>query len=75
MSPNTTLLHALSRLREQKGLTPLNGLDPKADLRTDLGLDSLDLAEMTVILESQTGVDVFKEGVVRSVGEVLERLR
>lgn len=43
-------------------------------LTEDLGLDSLDLAEMTVRLEDRHGVDVFEDDVVDEVGEVLEKL-
>lgn len=43
-------------------------------LRTDLGLDSLDLAVLTVKIEAEFGVDVFANGIVNTVGEVLDRL-
>ena len=38
------------------------------------GLDSLDLAEMTVRLEDQFGIDVFQNEVIDRVEEVLARL-
>ncbi|BET69360.1 phosphopantetheine-binding protein [Opitutales bacterium ASA1] len=44
-------------------------------LREDLGFDSMDLAELTVRIEERFGVDVFAEGVVRTVGEVEGRIR
>ena len=43
-------------------------------MTNDLGLDSLDLAEMTVRLEDEYGIDVFEEDVVDEIGEVLEKL-
>ena len=64
----------LNTLRENKGLEPVVAITPATHLRTELGLDSLDLAELTVRLEKETGVDVFAEGIVSTVGEVLERL-
>ena len=36
-----------------------------------LDLDSLDLAVLTVKLEAKTGVDVFANGIVSTVGEIL----
>lgn len=45
------------------------------NLQEDLGLDSLELAELTVRIESATGVDVFKDGLVTTVGEVVEKVR
>lgn len=46
----------------------------KANLRYDLGLDSLDLAELTVRIENEFGVDIFEDGIVETVGEILEKL-
>lgn len=47
---------------------------PESRLQQDLGLDSLELAELTVRIEAETGVDVFRDGLVRTVGEVVKRL-
>jgi acyl carrier protein len=51
---------------------PLLQLD--LHLQDDLGLDSLELAELTVRIESATGVDVFKDGLVTTVGEIVEKI-
>lgn len=40
----------------------------------ELGLDSLALAELTVRIEREFGVDVFSDGIISSIGEVLERI-
>ncbi len=44
-------------------------------LREDLGLDSLQLAVLTVKIEAEFGVDVFADGVVTTVGEIEEKIR
>ena len=49
-------------------------LKPEMRLRQDLGMDSLELAELTVRIEAAYGVDVFKNGLVATVGEVVELL-
>lgn len=72
--PLQTLLDVLNAVRGNKGLEPLETLERDQDLRRDLGLDSLDLAELTVRLEAESGVDVFQAGLVATVGEVLDRL-
>ncbi len=64
----------INLIRANKGLGPLDKLSPSTRLRADLGMDSLDLAELTVRLEKETGVDVFADGIVNTVGEVLERI-
>ena len=43
-------------------------------LRNDLGFDSLDLAELTVIIEEEYGVDIFEDGFVETVGDVLKKI-
>lgn len=64
----------LNHVRSHKGLPPLENLEPGLRLREDLELDSLDLAELTVRLEQDTGVDVFADGLVRTVEEVQRKL-
>lgn len=61
-------------LSEKEEGSPVDALSRGASLTDDLGLDSLDLAEMTVRLEDRYGVDVFEEEVVDEVGEVLDKL-
>ena len=44
-----------------------------ADLYGDLGLDSLDVAELSATLEDELGSYPYSEGIVpRTVGEVIE---
>ena len=44
-------------------------------LTNDLGLDSLDLALLTVQIESEFGVDIFENGLISTVGEIFEQLK
>ena len=50
-------------------------LEDSVNLRNELGLDSLELAELTVRLEDRFGVDIYADGLVNTLGEVLEKLR
>lgn len=50
-------------------------LEGGMSLREDLGMTSLDLAEFTVRVEDAYGVDIFKQGVVDRVDEVLGRIQ
>ena len=43
-------------------------------LRDDLHFDSFDLAELTVRIEAEFGIDVFEDGIVYTVGEILQKL-
>lgn len=67
------LLEIINHIRRRNG-TALDELRADASLRDDLGFDSMDLAELTVRIEDAFGVDIFENGIVRHVGEVLQRL-
>ena len=43
-------------------------------LRDDLGLDSLALAFLTVKLEDEFNVDIFEDGLIYTVGDILNKL-
>ncbi len=68
------LLEIINKVRANKGRVPLSQISPHQRLRDDCELDSLDLAELTVRLEDVSGVDVFAEGIVRTVGEIQAKL-
>jgi acyl carrier protein len=58
----------------KQGKSELENIDLKDNLKSDIGLDSLDLAELTVRLEEEFGVDVFEDGIVETVEEILTKL-
>mgnify|MGYP000958272500 CR=1 FL=1 len=68
------LLKIVNTVRENKGLQPMPELKPEYDLRTDLGFDSLDLAELTVRVEKETGIDIFADSFVLTVNDILNKL-
>ena len=43
-------------------------------LTDDLGLDSLNLAQLTVVIESEFQKDIFEKKLVRTFGEIMEIL-
>ena len=57
-----------------RGNQEVDKLTKSSHLRDDIGLDSLDLAELTVRIEAEYDIDVFEDGVVNTVGEILEKL-
>jgi acyl carrier protein len=72
MSPS--LLAVINEVRANKGHPPLEVLVTSLTWRDDIGFDSLDLAELTVRIEEKFGVDVFADGVVTTVGEVVQKI-
>lgn len=47
---------------------------PSSRLREDLGMDSFNLAELTVHIEEKFDIDVFEDGLVSTVGEIFAKL-
>jgi acyl carrier protein len=74
MHKKEIVLKAINRILERKNQKILDNLDENISLRNDLGFDSLDLAELTVRIEDETGVDIFADGIIDKISEVLERL-
>lgn len=68
------LLSIVNEIRESKGLSVLTKLEETNRLREDLGLTSFDLAELTVKIEDEYDIDIFEDGLVNTVGEILEKL-
>ncbi len=69
------LLSIINTIRVAKGETPLLQLKTSDKLREDLGLTSFDLAEITVNLEDEYGIDIFEDGLVNTVGEIYAKLQ
>lgn len=68
------ILDVVNTVRDNKGLSKLEKIEHDDDLRRDLELDSLDLAELTVRIEKETGIDVFADGFVSTIGEILVKI-
>ena len=68
------LLEIVNTVRDNKGLSALSDLRPENDLRTDLGFDSLDLAELTVRIEKEYGIDIFADSFVLTVSDIYAKL-
>lgn len=45
-----------------------------ADIKRDSGFDSLDLAELTTEIEADFGVDIFEDGIVFKISDILEKI-
>jgi len=59
---------------EKNNKETVKELSNETSLRDDLGMDSLDLAELTVRIEDEFGVDIFEDGIVDKVGEIIEKI-
>ena len=69
------LLSIINIIFENKGLPQILSISEKTNLRSDLAFNSLDLAEFTVRVEEKFGVDIFADGIVETIAEVMEKIK
>lgn len=68
------LLLIINTVLNNRGKATVESINENSSLKNDCGLDSLDLAELTVRIEAEYDVDIFEDGIVTTVGEILEKL-
>lgn len=68
------ILGIVNEIRQAKELAPVVSLSESDRLREDLSLTSFDLAELTVKLEDEFDIDIFEDGLVSTIGEILAKL-
>ena len=68
------VLEIINQISASKDLTTVLTLKASDDLRNDLDLTSFDLAELTVRIEDEFDIDIFEDGLVNTIGEVLAKL-
>lgn len=68
------LLSIINTVLENRGKSTVESINENSSLKNDCGLDSLDLAELTVRIEAEYDVDIFEDGVVTTVGEIISKL-
>ena len=64
----------VSLILENKNKMLSYDISPETRLREDLGFDSLDLAEFTVRIEEKYNIDIFEEGILNTIGEVIGKI-
>lgn len=69
------LLEIINTVLANRGKSTVTSINEASSLRDDLGLDSLDLAELTVRIEAEYDVDIFEDGVVTTIGEILSKIQ
>ena len=70
----TRLLEIINLVLNNNDLPIVEYLKPQLKLRNDLGMDSINLAELSVRLEDAFGIDFFEKGMIDTVGEIIDRI-
>lgn len=68
------LFEIINTVLANRGKPILSKLNPNSLLKNEIGFDSLDLAELTVRIEVEFGIDVFEDGIVLTVEEILAKI-
>lgn len=68
------LLEIINDIRSSKGLSSIEMLKSTDNLRHDLGFDSLALANLTVQIEEEYDVDIFEDGIINTIEELMSRI-
>ncbi len=68
------VLGIINEIRAAKEMAPVEMISAATKLREDLNLTSFDLAELTVKIEDEFDIDIFEDGLVNTVGEILAKL-
>ncbi len=68
------VLEIINQIRKNSNLDKLDVLKKTDNLRDDLEFSSFDLAELTVKIEDEYGIDVFEDGLINTVGEIFDIL-
>ena len=71
----TKVLEIINDIRVAKSMNEVEFLNESDNLRTDLGLTSFDLAELTVRIEDEFDIDIFEDGLVNTIGEIYAKLQ
>ena len=75
MDKKVFLLEVVNSIRENKELEKVSEIHETDRLREDYGFTSFDLAELTVKIEDEFDIDIFEDGLVNTVGEIIAKLQ
>ena len=74
MDKKLFILEVVNSIRANKEQNKFKELKDTDRLREDYGFTSFDLAELTVKIEDEFDIDIFEDGLVNTVGEIIEKL-
>lgn len=68
------LLEVINKVLDSNGMDTFESINGSMNLKNDLGFDSFMLAELTVEIEEETGIDIFADGVINTIGDINQKL-
>ena len=68
------LYEIINGILKENDLDTFDKFEDSHHLKNDLGLDSFNLAELTVMIEDEFGIDIFEGDLVFTIGDIKEKL-
>lgn len=68
------IINLINVVLKNRGKETISDIHMTNSLINDIGLDSLDLAELTVRIEAEYDVDIFEDGIVNTIGEIMQKI-
>lgn len=68
------LLKIINTVLDNRDKVLIAEISENTSLRDGCGMDSLDLADLTVRIEAAFDVDIFEDGVVETIGDILKKI-
>lgn len=70
------VIEIINNILKENDIEPsVEEINESTILTDDLGFDSFNLAQLTVEVESEFGVDIFENGVITTVGDIFKLLK
>ena len=70
-----TLFQIINTVLSNNDLKTIDKIDPTLSLQGALEMDSIILAELTVRIEDEFDVDIFENGMVHTIQDILDILK
>ena len=64
----------INEILTDSGRESLDKIEPDQNLMDDIGLDSLDLATLTVKIEQEFEIDIFENGIISTVKQIIDQI-
>lgn len=74
MTNNEQLLSIINTVLGNNDLPQVESISAEQKLRQDLQLDSIVLAELSVRVEDAFDIDVFEDGMIHTVGQIMDKI-
>ena len=72
---DSKLVELLNTVRINSGLSPLESYSKELDLRDDLELDSISIAELVASVDISFNANVNEDGMVQTIGDIQDKIK